>query len=604
MVSTDFLHAITHLRYGDHLCCFYDTAAEHRAVLLPFLRQGLDRGEKVLSIVDLRTAEAVQAYLQEAGLDVESHLASGQLRLLTTDVAFMREGAFNPEGLLALLEGETRQALAEGYAALRVTGEMAWILRGLPDSRHLIEHETHLHVFLQDNKCLALFQYDRQEFDPAVLLDVLRTHPITIVGTLVHENHYYVPPAEFLEEDLSAVSSTAAVALENTRLYTQAKRRMRELEALYQADEEIYRYLHVDQVLQALVDVAVEILQADKSSLMVWDPQEERLTVRAARGFSPETMAQMSFAPGEGVSGHVIATGEPMVVEDTRNDARVAQHITEPEAIRSLMHVPIKIGDEVFGVFNVNWVQPRAFSNYDRRLFLALARRAARAIENAHLYDQAEELARLRERQRIAETWHDTVAQMLFSIGLEARWCVNHLSLESEAHQRLQAIRRLAARGSDELRSAIFTLRSPYLATSEDLVDLLGQQIDEFQAQSGISATLIAPTPLPALPQPACEAIFRIVRESLSNVRKHAQASAVVVSLHANAQEVTVAIQDNGVGLADRTALEGGNQLLHFGVATMHQVAEQAQGELLIANSEDRGVVVKARFPLPEREVP
>jgi len=604
MVSTDFLYAITNLHYGDHLCCFYDTAAEHRAVLLPFLRQGLDRGDKVLSIVDLHTAETVQTYLQDAGLNVKSHLSSGQLRLLTTDTAFMREGAFNPEGLLALLQRETGQALAEGYTALRVAGEMAWILRGLPDSRHLIEYETHLHVFLQGNKCLALFQYDRQKFDPAMLLDVLRTHPITIVGTLVHENHYYVPPSEFLEEDLSAVSSTAAVALENTRLYTQAKRRMRELEALYQADEEIYRYLHVDQVLQALVDVAVDLLQADKSSLMVWDPQQGRLTVRAAHGFSPETMAQMSFALGEGIAGDVAATGAAMVVEDTRNDTRVAQHITEPEAIRSLMHVPIKIGDEVFGVFNVNWVQPRSFSDYDQRLFLALARRAARAIENAYLCDQAEELARLRERQRIAETWHDTVAQMLFSIGLEARWCMNHLPLEAEARQRLQAIRRLAARGSDELRSAIFTLHSPYLATSEDLVDLLGQQIAEFQGQSGISATLIAPAPLPAPPQPACEAIFRIVRESLSNVRKHAQASAVVVSLHSDAREVTVAIQDNGVGLTDRSVLESGDQPLHFGVATMRQVAKQAQGELLIANSEDRGVVVKARFPLPERELP
>jgi signal transduction histidine kinase len=174
------------------------------------------------------------------------------------------------------------------------------------------------------------------------------------------------------------------------------KWRMRELEALYRADQELHRYLRLDQVLQALVDIAVDILQADKSSLVVWDPQRERLVVRAARGFSPETVAQMSFALGEGVVGRVAASGEPMVVVDTLTNSRMAGHVAEPEEIRSFMHVPIKIGEQVFGVFNVNYVTPRAFSGDDQRLFLALAQQAALAIENARLYEET--------RQRLAES--------------------------------------------------------------------------------------------------------------------------------------------------------------------------------------------------------
>lgn len=209
------------------------------------------------------------------------------------------------------------------------------------------------------------------------------------------------------------------------------------------------------------------------------------------------------------------------------------------------------------------------------------------------------ELARLRERERIAQALHDTLAQMLFTIGLEAEWCVTHLTLDGEARQRLQTIRRLAARSSDELRSAIFALRSHYLPGGEGLAELLQEQIHEFEAQSGIAATLILSSPSPHLPPLVSEAVYRIVRESLSNVRKHARASAVMVSLYCDPDSVTVTVQDNGVGLAEPVDLEANDHDLHFGVATMHSLTAQAQGDFFIANNDDQGVMVKARFPLP-----
>ncbi|MFQ6079806.1 MAG: MEDS domain-containing protein, partial [Thermodesulfobacteriota bacterium] len=132
-------------------------------------------------------------------------LASGQLVILTRDDAYMREGVFDPDGMIALLRGETERALAEGYPALRVTGEMTWALRGLPGSERLIEYEARLNEFFPGSKCLAICQYDRRRFDPAVLLDVLRTHPIAVVGTEVYDNFYYIPPAELLGSDLPVV---------------------------------------------------------------------------------------------------------------------------------------------------------------------------------------------------------------------------------------------------------------------------------------------------------------------------------------------------------------------------------------------------------------
>src|SRR5690606_13043992 len=95
-------------------------------------------------------------------------------------------------------------------------------------------------------------------------------------------------------------ANQVAIAIENARLFGELERRTQAQEALYQADEELYSHLEIDQVLRSLVDVAVDLLEADKSSLMVWDRAHKSLVARAARGFSPQTLAQMRFAPGEG----------------------------------------------------------------------------------------------------------------------------------------------------------------------------------------------------------------------------------------------------------------------------------------------------------------
>ena len=122
--------------------------------------------------------------------------------------------------------------------------------------------------------------------------------------------------------------------MENARLHGQTVRRSRDLEALYRADEALYRSLRLDQVLQALVDVATDVLQADMTSVLVWDERHEQLIPGATRGFRPEVVAQMSHAPGEGITTRVALSGEPIAVEDAPNDPRVAHRITDAEGIQ------------------------------------------------------------------------------------------------------------------------------------------------------------------------------------------------------------------------------------------------------------------------------
>ena len=197
MESVYFLRTLTGLQPGDHLCCIYETDEEHRALLTPFLRHGLERREKVIYIVDVRTAEIVLGYLRQDGMGVEPFLGSGHLSIIGVKDAYMKEGVFDSDRMITLLRNETELALSEGYDALRVTGEMTWALRGLPGSERLMEYEAKLNEFLPGSKCLAICQYDKRRFDSPILLDVLTTHPIAIKGTEVFDNFYYSPPESY-----------------------------------------------------------------------------------------------------------------------------------------------------------------------------------------------------------------------------------------------------------------------------------------------------------------------------------------------------------------------------------------------------------------------
>lgn len=201
MPSPHSLREITALEPGDHLCCFYETEEERRAMLTPFLRQGLEGGEKVLYIVDAHTSENVLRYLRDDGLETEPYLARRQLNILTADECYMRDGSFDPDRTIALLRAETERAVGEGYAALRVTGEMTCLLREPPMAEQLIEYEAKLNEFFQGSQCLAICQYDRRRFGPALLLEILTTHPLVVIGKEIVNNFFYVPPKDLLNSD-------------------------------------------------------------------------------------------------------------------------------------------------------------------------------------------------------------------------------------------------------------------------------------------------------------------------------------------------------------------------------------------------------------------
>jgi ligand-binding sensor domain-containing protein/signal transduction histidine kinase len=365
------------------------------------------------------------------------------------------------------------------------------------------------------------------------------------------------------------------------------ERRTQELEALYQADEELLRRVHLEEVLQTLVNIAVEILQADKSSLLLWDEERENLTVRAAQGYQEQTLDKMTFAWDKGTVGIAATTGETVIVEDAKEDPRVARHIIDPEGIRSFMHVPIKIKGQIYGVFNADYNQPRAFGNDEQRLFEALAQRAALAIETAQLYEQTQELAVVQERSRLARDLHDAVTQTLFSASLIAEVLPRIWERDIDQGQhRLEELRELTRGALAEMRTLLLELR-PAALIEADLAELLRQLAESVIGRARIQVSVEADSEC-ELPPEVKIAFYRIAQEALNNVAKHAEANQAWVTLSCMEEEVILRVKDDGSGFDPNNIMPD-----HFGMGIMHERAVDIHAVLDVSSEMDRGTQVQ-----------
>ncbi|MCK5647054.1 MAG: GAF domain-containing protein, partial [Anaerolineales bacterium] len=221
-----------------------------------------------------------------------------------------------------------------------------------------------------------------------------------LIVTIIGLSRMRVASVEARSRELADEVEERTHALELRTL--ELERQQGELTALYRADEQLHRYLELDEVLQSLVDTAVEILQADKGALLIWDDKRESMHVEASHGIHEDTIQRVSIGPGEGIAGIVAQTGELIAVEDVEADERVTREIVDAEGIRSFMQVPIKIGGEVFGVFSADYTKPHWFDEQEKRLLTSLAQRAALAIENARLYEDTKN--RLAQVNALQET--------------------------------------------------------------------------------------------------------------------------------------------------------------------------------------------------------
>jgi signal transduction histidine kinase len=222
----------------DHLALIYDNQDEQLDIVVPFLRIGLEHGEKAMYIHDDNSAAAVIAAMERHGIDVAAAKASGALVIITKRDAYLKNGEFDPEWMIAFLAEAVENAKSEGFRAVRASGEMTWALGPAenPNNR-LIEYECKVNRFFPDHDMAGLCQYNRRRFRPETLMHVIHTHPRLVFRGDVCENPYYIAPEIFLGQKTGTddpVRRLLESMAENTRLRCQLSA---ETEARHQSEK-------------------------------------------------------------------------------------------------------------------------------------------------------------------------------------------------------------------------------------------------------------------------------------------------------------------------------------------------------------------------------
>lgn len=161
------------------------------------MKVGLNQGERCLYIADDRSMPDVQDALAAERVDVAAAQDNDRLVLLTKRETYLQNGTFDPDHMIAALSEMTQQALRDNCTGLRITGEMTWALGSETGCERLMEYERKLNEFFPGSRSHAICQYNRSRFTAEIIREVLRHHPLAVIGAEVYENPYY-EPAEIL----------------------------------------------------------------------------------------------------------------------------------------------------------------------------------------------------------------------------------------------------------------------------------------------------------------------------------------------------------------------------------------------------------------------
>ena len=443
-----------------------------------------------------------------------------------------------------------------------------------------------------------------------------------------------------------------------TQLIADLQERAEELAQLNRIAIALTSEFDLQRLLQMITDAARNVTAAQYATFFLIPGLAEKQAdtrsnkvdfhLAAISGATPaieKHFRRLGSVEGRGILYPVFWAGESVVVDDVHNDPR---YIGVPRGhipVQSFLGVQLRTREgSILGAFLIGDTRPGRFTARHVELIEALGAQAAVAIHNAQLiarerHAMEEHAARLEsevrertaelehrnqelskfatdlqtlhhelteaqkrqmlgdERHRIAQELHDRVQQTLFTIGLKADWMLERLPPDSPLIRPLRNIEQLASLGTAQVRDAIFALSSA--ARQEGgLVSMLFTLIHDLRESTSIEADLVVAEWEISLPPHIENVLFTVAQEALSNVRRHAQGTTVIVTVQITSEQAVLVVQDNGIGLSPQLLQTCRDNAAHLGLTGMHHRIEALGGQFLLANGEEGGLVVKAVVPL------
>lgn len=186
---------------GYHICAFFNSRDEEYDILNPYFKQAIDGGEKNLHILDPRMMSDHRARLDASGINTAHCESCGQLELVAWHDAYLDEqGNFDKNVMLDKIDQLTGTGRDAGFERVRIMGNMDWVFDSKLAAQDLIRYEAEVNDVLTRNRQPAVCVYDMAKLSGAMVMDLLRTHPLTLINGVIQENPFFTPPAQFLQE--------------------------------------------------------------------------------------------------------------------------------------------------------------------------------------------------------------------------------------------------------------------------------------------------------------------------------------------------------------------------------------------------------------------
>jgi hypothetical protein len=183
-----------------HVCAFFNSHEEGYRVLLPFIKDGFECGDKAVHVVNPGQRQDHLQRLAAAGIDTIATQQRGQFELMSNSEAYLRDGIFDQDRMLAVFEQLASGGAKGGFPLSRIVCHMDWAAENRSYIDNLVEFESRVNDVWRRHDDAVICVYDLAKFGGDTVVDIMRTHPMIIIGNTLQQNPFFVPPTEFLRE--------------------------------------------------------------------------------------------------------------------------------------------------------------------------------------------------------------------------------------------------------------------------------------------------------------------------------------------------------------------------------------------------------------------
>jgi len=355
---------------------------------------------------------------------------------------------------------------------------------------------------------------------------------------------------------------------------------------------------HLTAALDATLERLLKLTGADIGSIHLVDPASRDLILCASRGVMESFIYNEHRIPmGACLCGLAALLGEVVVSDDLSKDERLSRSACRDERFGSMISLPLRAREKTLGILTLYSKRTHAFGPADRPLLIAISHHIGVAVENSQLSSKTKESALLEERWLIAQELHDNIAQSLAYLNMQTKILEDRFQSELKAPilEEFHQIRNVIQDTYQDVRNMLIDFRIQ-IKEEEGLEPALRRYCQDFSARTGIETDLAGGTDL-ALIEPSVQTqVFRMIQESLANVRKHSRAKKATVAVRSTGFGLQITVQDNGDGFDLHTLEDSARE--HMGLSIMKERAANLGGTVQITTAPGRGTSVRIEIPL------